>query len=34
MNSPFGGTVYERLWRPISFYDASGVTYRSEQRRL
>jgi SAM-dependent methyltransferase len=33
MNSPFVATVYERLWRPTSFYVASGVTTRSEQRR-
>ncbi len=33
MNSPFIATVYERLWRPASFYLASGVTTRAEQRR-
>jgi SAM-dependent methyltransferase len=33
MNSPFMATVYERLWRPTSFYVASGVTTRTEQRR-
>jgi ubiquinone/menaquinone biosynthesis C-methylase UbiE len=33
MNSPFVATVYERLWRPTSFYIASGVTTRAEQRR-
>ncbi|BBX97870.1 class I SAM-dependent methyltransferase [Mycobacterium lacus] len=33
MNSPFVATVYERLWRPASFYLASGVTTRAEQRR-
>jgi 2-polyprenyl-3-methyl-5-hydroxy-6-metoxy-1,4-benzoquinol methylase len=33
MNSPFVATVYERLWRPTSFYLASGVTTRAEQRR-
>jgi ubiquinone/menaquinone biosynthesis C-methylase UbiE len=33
MNSPFMATVYERLWRPTSFYVASGVTTRAEQRR-
>lgn len=33
MNSPFVATVYERLWRPTSFYVASGVTTRAEQRR-
>jgi ubiquinone/menaquinone biosynthesis C-methylase UbiE len=33
MNSPFVATVYERLWRPIAFYAASGVTTRAEQRR-
>jgi SAM-dependent methyltransferase len=33
MNSPFMATVYERLWRPTTFYVASGVTTRSEQRR-
>lgn len=33
MNSPFVATVYERLWRPTSFYAASGVTTRAEQHR-
>lgn len=33
MNSPFVATVYERLWRPASFYAASGVTTGAEQRR-
>ncbi len=33
MNSPFVATVYQRLWRPTSFYLASGVTTRAEQRR-
>jgi ubiquinone/menaquinone biosynthesis C-methylase UbiE len=33
MNSPLVATVYERLWRPIAFYAASGVTTGSEQRR-
>lgn len=33
MNSRFVATVYERLWRPTSFYLASGVTTRDEQRR-
>lgn len=33
MNSPLMATVYERLWRPFSFYLASGVTTRAEQRR-
>lgn len=33
MNSPFVATVYERLWRPTSFYLASGVTTRAEQHR-
>jgi ubiquinone/menaquinone biosynthesis C-methylase UbiE len=33
MNSPFVATVYERLWRPTSFYLASGVTSGDEQRR-
>ncbi|BBX63185.1 similarity with UbiE/COQ5 methyltransferase [Mycobacterium saskatchewanense] len=33
MNSPFVATVYERLWRPTSFYVASGVTTGAEQRR-
>ncbi|OBF90662.1 SAM-dependent methyltransferase [Mycobacterium sp. 852002-51163_SCH5372311] len=33
MNSPFVATVYERLWRPASFYVASGVTTGAEQRR-
>lgn len=33
MNSRFVATVYERLWRPTSFYLASGVTTRGEQRR-
>jgi ubiquinone/menaquinone biosynthesis C-methylase UbiE len=33
MNSPLVATVYERFWRPTSFYLASGVTTRAEQRR-
>lgn len=33
MNSPLVATVYERLWRPASFYLASGVTTGAEQRR-
>lgn len=33
MNSPFVATVYEGLWRPTSFYLASGVTTRAEERR-
>jgi len=33
MNSPLVATVYERLWRPVAFYVASGVTTGSEQRR-
>ncbi len=33
MNSPLVATVYERLWRPIAFYVASGITTGAEQRR-
>lgn len=33
MNSPVVATVYERLWRPLAFYVASGVTTGAEQRR-
>lgn len=33
MNSPLVATVYERLWRPVAFYAASGVTTGAEQRR-
>jgi SAM-dependent methyltransferase len=33
MNSPLVAGVYERLWRPVAFYAASGVTTGSEQRR-
>lgn len=33
MNSPLVATVYERLWRPMAFYVASGVTTGTEQRR-
>lgn len=33
MNSSVVATVYERLWRPTSFYLASGVTTGAEQRR-
>ncbi|OBK16373.1 SAM-dependent methyltransferase [Mycobacterium asiaticum] len=33
MNSPFVATVYEGLWRPTSFFVASGVTTRAEERR-
>jgi ubiquinone/menaquinone biosynthesis C-methylase UbiE len=33
MNSPLVAGLYERLWRPVAFYVASGVTTRAEQRR-
>jgi SAM-dependent methyltransferase len=33
MNSPLVATIYERLWRPVAFYVASGVTTGAEQRR-
>lgn len=33
MNSSLVASVYERLWRPVSFYIASGVTTGAEQRR-
>jgi ubiquinone/menaquinone biosynthesis C-methylase UbiE len=33
MNSPLVAAVYERLWRPVAFYVASGVTTGAEQRR-
>ena len=33
MNSPLMATVYERLWRPLSFYLASGITTGAEQHR-
>ncbi|MDT5142547.1 MAG: hypothetical protein QOI79_1884, partial [Mycobacterium sp.] len=33
MNSALLATVYERLWRPVAFYVASGVTTSAEQRR-
>ncbi len=33
MNSPLVATVYEGLWRPTSFYLASGVTTQAEERR-
>ena len=33
MNSPLVASVYERLWRPVAFYVASGVTTSAEQRR-
>ncbi|WP_343575510.1 methyltransferase domain-containing protein [Mycobacterium sp.] len=33
MNNPLVALVYERLWRPVAFYVASGVTTGSEQRR-
>lgn len=33
MTSPFVAAIYERTWRPVSFYLASGVTTRAEQRR-
>jgi ubiquinone/menaquinone biosynthesis C-methylase UbiE len=33
MNSALVATVYERLWRPVLFYVASGITTRTEQRR-
>jgi ubiquinone/menaquinone biosynthesis C-methylase UbiE len=33
MHSPLVAKVYERLWRPVAFYVASGVTTGAEQRR-
>ena len=33
MNSVLVAGVYERLWRPVAFYIASGVTTGAEQRR-
>jgi len=33
MNSRFVAGVYERVWRPLAFYVASGVTTGAEQRR-
>lgn len=33
MNSPLVATIYEGLWRPTSFYLASGVTQVAEERR-
>ena len=33
MNSPLVAGVYERLWRPVAFYVASGVTTGAEPRR-
>lgn len=33
MNSRFVAGIYERVWRPLSFYVASGVTTAAEQRR-
>ncbi|MBO0865869.1 MAG: methyltransferase domain-containing protein [Mycobacterium sp.] len=33
MNSPFVAMVYERVWRPVAFYVASGITTGAEQRR-
>lgn len=33
MHSVFFATVYERLWRPVGFYVASGITTGAEQRR-
>ncbi len=33
MNSALVAGVYERLWRPVAFYVASGVTTSTEQRR-
>ena len=33
MNSRFVAGVYERVWRPLAFYVASGVTTSAEQRR-
>ena len=33
MNSRFVAGVYERVWRPLSFYVASGVTTGAEQHR-
>jgi SAM-dependent methyltransferase len=33
MHSPVVASIYERLWRPVAFYVASGVTTGAEQRR-
>lgn len=33
MNSSFVAGIYERVWRPLAFYVASGVTTAAEQRR-
>jgi SAM-dependent methyltransferase len=33
MNSALVAGAYERLWRPVAFYVASGVTTGAEQRR-
>jgi ubiquinone/menaquinone biosynthesis C-methylase UbiE len=33
MNSAVVATVYERLWRPVAFYAASGITAGEERRR-
>ncbi|OBK23079.1 SAM-dependent methyltransferase [Mycobacterium asiaticum] len=33
MNSPLVAAVYEGLWRPLSFFLASGVTTQAEERR-
>lgn len=33
MNSALVAALYEGLWRPTSFYVASGVTTRAEERR-
>ena len=33
MHNPLLAGVYERLWRPVAFYVASGVTTGAEQRR-
>lgn len=33
MNSSLVATIYEGLWRPTSFYIASGVTTHAEERR-
>jgi ubiquinone/menaquinone biosynthesis C-methylase UbiE len=33
MNSALVAGVYERLWRPVAFYVASGITTGTEQRR-
>ncbi len=33
MNSAVVATIYQRLWRPVSFYLASGISTGAEQRR-